>query len=91
MNVALDNIDGRRARAGGVKRSVVADYGFPDRPLLDEMAAKALAILGRSRTGFVLAIEGASIDKLARATDTERWRLDTIGFDRAGVVAHDVV
>jgi alkaline phosphatase len=95
MNVALDKIDGRRARklgaaAGdkaGDKTTVVDDYGFPDQPMLDEMTTKALQVLGRKKEGFVLMVEGASIDKQAHAMDTERWLLDTIEFDRAVAVA----
>jgi alkaline phosphatase len=91
MNVALDKIDGRR---GTVKNgldggSVVDDFGLPDQPMLDEMAAKALAVLRHAPKGFVLTIEGASIDKQAHAMDTDRWLLDTLEFDRAVQVAHD--
>jgi len=91
MNVALDKINGRRGTeknglAGG---SVVDDFGLPDQPMLDEMAAKAISVLKRSPKGFVLMIEGASIDKQAHAMDTERWMLDTLEFDRAVRVAQD--
>jgi alkaline phosphatase len=86
MNVALDKIDGRRgskAGANGVKGgSVVDDYGLPDQPMLDEMAAKALQVLARQPKGFVLMVEGASIDKQAHNMDTERWLMDTLEFDR---------
>ncbi|MDP1013587.1 alkaline phosphatase, partial [Klebsiella pneumoniae] len=57
--------------------------------MLDEMAAKAIDVLKRSPKGFVLMIEGASIDKQAHAMDTERWMLDTLEFDRAVRVAQD--
>ncbi len=91
MNVALDKIDGRRAKKIGApasdKTTVVDDYGFPDQPMLDEMTAKALQVLGRKKEGFVLMVEGASIDKQAHAMDSERWMLDTIEFDRAVAVA----
>ena len=83
MNVALDKIDGRRGKAHGLTGRVVDDYGFPDQPMLDEMTAKALAVLERQKNGFVLMVEGASIDKQAHNMDTERWMLDTIEFDRA--------
>jgi len=87
MNVALDKIDGRRAKVLGQSGRVVDDYGFPDQPMLDEMTAKALAVLDRHKKGFVLMVEGASIDKQAHAMDTERWLLDTIEFDRAVATA----
>lgn len=82
MNVALDKINGRRGKQSGVKGRVVDDYGFPDQPMLDEMTDKALAVLERQKNGFVLMVEGASIDKQAHNMDTERWLLDTIEFDR---------
>jgi alkaline phosphatase len=83
MNVALDKIGGRRGN-----NSVVADYGLPDQPMLDEMTAKALAVMDRAaQSGFVLLVEGASIDKQAHAMDSERWLLETIEFDRAIAVA----
>jgi alkaline phosphatase len=83
MNVALDKIDGRRSKARGITGRVVDDYGLPDQPMLDEMTDKALAVLERQKNGFVLMVEGASIDKQAHNMDTERWLLDTIEFDRA--------
>ena len=89
MNVALDKIDGRRGAKKGLTGSVVDDYGLPDQPLLEEMTAKALDALGRHPKGFVLMVEGASIDKQAHNMDTERWMLDTIEFDRAIQVAQD--
>jgi alkaline phosphatase len=82
MNVALDKIDGRRNATRGNPNRVVDDYGLPDQPMLDEMTAKALAVLERKKEGFVLMVEGASIDKQAHNMDTERWMLDTIEFDR---------
>ena len=89
MNVALDKIDGRRGKKAGVNGSVVDDYGFPDQPMLDEMAARALAVLSRKPKGFVLMVEGASIDKQSHAMDSERWMLDILEFDRAVKVAQD--
>ena len=89
MNVALDKIDGRRGKKMGVTGAIVDDYGFPDQPMLDEMASKAISVLSRNKQGFVLMIEGASIDKQAHNMDTERWMLDTIEFDRAVQVAKD--
>ena len=78
MNVSLDKIAGRRGN-----KAVVNDYGFPDQPMLDEMTGKALEVLNRNANGFVLMVEGASIDKQAHNMDSERWILDTIEFDRA--------
>jgi alkaline phosphatase len=84
MNVALDKIAGRRATS-----SVTADFGLPDQPMLDEMARKALEVLSHERNGFVLMIEGASIDKQSHAMDSDRWLLETLEFDRAVAVARD--
>lgn len=84
MNVAKDKIDGRRGNP-----AVVNDYLFPDQPMLDEMTRKALTVLDRDPDGFVLMVEGASIDKQAHNMDSERWILDTIEFDRAIGVARD--
>ncbi|HET7863474.1 MAG TPA: alkaline phosphatase [Burkholderiaceae bacterium] len=89
MNVALDKIDGRRGLKRGLTGSVVDDYGFPDQPLLEEMTQRALDVLQKQRQGFVLMVEGASIDKQAHNMDTERWLLDTLEFDRAVKVAQD--
>ncbi len=89
MNVALDKIEGRRAKKAGKTGSVVDDFGLPDQPMLEEMTAKALQVLDRNPKGFVLMVEGASIDKQAHAMDTERWLLDTLELDRAVKVARD--
>jgi alkaline phosphatase len=45
--------------------------------------------LKKQPKGFVLMVEGASIDKQAHNMDTERWMLDTLEFDRAIKVAQD--
>ncbi len=94
MNVALDKINGRRAIARGEPAGVTADFGVPaeglnftDQPMLDEMTTAALTALEKSRKGFLLMVEGASIDKQAHNMDSERWILDTIEFDRAVAVA----
>lgn len=85
MNVALDKIAGRRGNP-----AVVNDFGFPDQPMLDEMTQKALDVLdANSPSGFVLMVEGASIDKQAHNMDSERFIMDTIEFDRAIQKAKD--
>jgi alkaline phosphatase len=73
----------------GINGSVVANFGFPDQPMLDEMAAKAIAVLDKQKEGFVLMVEGASIDKQSHEMDTDRWVLDLLEFDRAVKVAQD--
>jgi len=85
MNVAFDKIHGRRGTS-----TIVADYGFPDQPMLDEMTSKALQVLNKhNHHGFVLMVEGASIDKQAHLMDSDRWILETIEFDKAIQKAKD--
>jgi alkaline phosphatase len=96
MNIALDKINGRRgvstAVTPGSSGVVVNDYGFPNQPMLDEMADKALRVLdAKSPNGFVLMIEGASIDKQAHQMDSSRWIGDTIEFDKAVQKVKDFV
>ena len=86
MNVSLDKINGRRGvvpAGSATGNPLVQDYGFPDQPMLDEMTDKALKVLNNTPQGFVLMVEGASIDKQAHNMDSERWILDTIEFDNA--------
>ena len=82
MNVAYDKIAGRRGQG-----DVVDAYGFPDQPMLDEMAERALQVLAKNPRGFVAMIEGASIDKQSHLMDSDRWPLEVIEFDRAVAVA----
>lgn len=82
MNVAYDKINGRRG-----KTTVVNDYGFPDQPMLDEMTNTALNVLSKNKSGFVLLVEGASIDKQSHNMDATRAIVDTIEFDRAVAAA----
>lgn len=94
MNIAKDKIDGRRGAfpTATATTKVVDDYGFPDQPMLDEMATKALQVLdANSPNGFVLMVEGASIDKQAHQMDSTRWIVDTIEFDKAVQKAKDFV
>ncbi len=85
MNVAFDKINKRRGTS-----TIVDDYGFPDQPMLDEMASSAIKVLNKNNTnGFYLMIEGASIDKQSHLMDADRWIEETIEFDRAVKVAQD--
>ncbi|MEC5217950.1 alkaline phosphatase [Actimicrobium sp. GrIS 1.19] len=85
MNVAFDKIGKRRGTS-----TIVDDYGFPDQPMLDEMADKAIKVLNKNNTnGFYLMIEGASIDKQSHLMDADRFIEETIEFDRAVKVAQD--
>jgi alkaline phosphatase len=91
MNVALDKIAKRRGvLVSGATTFSVDDYRAPDQPMLDEMTAAALEVLGnRNRKGFVLMVEGAHIDKQSHAMDAERAVLDTLEFDRAIAVVRN--
>jgi len=85
MNVAKDKLDKRRDKNN--VNTIVDAYGLPDQPMLEEMTDKALKVLKNNVNGFVLMVEGASIDKQAHNMDTERWLLDTIEFDKVIGVA----
>ena len=80
MDVSLDKIAKRRG-GSAASGSLIATY--PDQPLLEEMTDKALTVLNKNTNGFVMMIEGASIDKQAHNMDTERWVHDAIEFDKA--------
>jgi len=99
MNVAVDKLAKRR----GVPVDGAVDFantfvppkspyavdndGFPDQPMLDEMAAAAIKVLSQNANGFVMLIEGASIDKQEHAQDADRAIGDALEFDRAVGVA----
>ena len=99
MNVAVDKLAKRR----GVPVDGAVDFansfvppkspyavdndGFPDQPMLDEMAAAAIKVLAQNANGFVMLIEGASIDKQEHAQDADRAIGDALEFDRAVGVA----
>jgi len=95
MNVAVDKIAERRGVpvegavevAGAKSPFAVVQDGFPDQPMLDEMAEAAIKVLSQYPDGFVLLIEGASIDKQEHAQDSDRTVGDAIEFDRAVGVA----
>ncbi|MCX7085038.1 MAG: alkaline phosphatase [Methylococcales bacterium] len=102
MNIAKDKIDGRRgvypltspssATPSYATTKIVEDYGFPDQPMLDEMATKAIKVLdANSPNGFVLMVEGASIDKQAHEMDSTRFMMDVVEFDKAVQKAKDYV
>jgi alkaline phosphatase len=55
--------------------------------MLDEMADAAIKVLSKNDKGFVLLIEGASIDKQEHTQDSDRAIADAIEFDRAVGVA----
>ncbi len=78
LNVAFDKIGYRRGAS-----SVTTDFHAPNQPMLDEMTDAALTVLRKNRNGFVLMVEGASIDKQSHAMDADRAIWDTMEFDNA--------
>jgi alkaline phosphatase len=87
MNVALDKVAKRRGTPLADGSYVVDHYHAPDQPMLDEMAATALAVLSRNERGFVLMIEGAHIDKQSHLMDADRAIGEVLEFDAAVGVA----
>lgn len=86
MNVAYDKVAYRRAARGEtptVNAKVTTDFHAPNQPMLEEMTDAALTVLKRNRNGFVLMVEGASIDKQSHLMDADRAIWDTIEFDNA--------
>ena len=61
----------------------------PYAPSLDEMAAKAIAILSKNPKGFFLMVEGGQIDSAAHVSDALDTLGDTVGFDQAVKAALD--
>lgn len=61
--------------------------GFADQPNLWDMTQKAIDVLSQNENGFLLVIEGASIDKQLHTLDWERAAYDTIEMDKALGVA----
>ena len=60
-----------------------------DEPSLPEMTTKALSLLEADKDGFVLQVEGASIDKRDHAADVCGQIGETLAFDNAIGVALD--
>src|SRR5262249_41954241 len=64
--------------------------GYPDQPMLDLMTQRAIEMLAASpfvNTGFILMVEGASIDKESHPNNAAGTIWDTIEFDKAVGVA----
>lgn len=57
--------------------------GFTDQPFLDEMARKAIAVLGKNDSPFILMVEGASIDKRSHSNYPNGQIWDSIEFDKS--------
>jgi alkaline phosphatase len=86
MTVAYDKLGLPRPASEVVPNAIGA---FPDQPMLDGMTQKAIEILSSSfgNTGFILMVEGASIDKESHPNNAAGTIWDTLEFDKAIGVA----
>ncbi|MGI6245497.1 MAG: alkaline phosphatase [Pseudochelatococcus sp.] len=62
---------------------------FPNQPGLVDMTKAALDVLSKNEDGFVLMVEGASVDKMSHPLDWDRAVVETIEFDNAIGVARE--
>ena len=86
MTVAYDKLGLARPASEGVPN---AAGGYPDQPMLDLMTQKAIEELSTSfaNVGFILMVEGASIDKESHPNNAAGTIWDTLEFDKALGVA----
>jgi alkaline phosphatase len=88
MTVAYDKLGLQRPASEGIPN---AEGSYSDQPMLDQMTQKAIDILGggssASTGGFILMVEGASIDKESHPNNAAGTIWDTIEFDKAVGVA----
>ncbi len=87
MNVAYDKL--------GLNRPAdepAPDFGgFSDQPFLDEMTRKAVAVLSRNDSPYILMVEGASIDKQSHPNYANGQIWDTIEFDKAVGIGRSIL
>lgn len=85
MNVAYDKL--------GLVRPTeepAPDFaGFTNQPFLDEMTRKAIAVLNKNSSPFILMVEGASIDKQSHPNYVNGQVWDNIEFDKAVGIGRD--
>ena len=74
---------------GGSETTRCQTQNRGDEPSLPEMTSKALSLLEADKDGFVLQVEGASIDKRDHAADVCGQIGETLAFDNAVGVALD--
>lgn len=65
--------------------------GFTDQPFLDEITRKAVAVLRKDNSPFILMVEGASIDKQSHPNYANGQIWDTIEFDKAVGIGRSVL
>lgn len=79
MNVAYDKLNLIRPTD-----EPAPDFGgFTDQPFLDEMTRKAISVLSKNDSPFILMVEGASIDKQSHPNYAAGQVWDTIEFDKS--------
>jgi alkaline phosphatase len=79
MNVAYDKLGLPRP----VDEPAPSFSGFTNQPFLEEMTQKAIEVLSKGDSPFVLMVEGASIDKQSHSNHAAGQIWDTIEFDKA--------
>jgi alkaline phosphatase len=86
MTVAYDKLGLPRPASEGVPNGIGK---YTDQPMLDLMTQKAIEVLssGFGAGGFILMVEGASIDKESHPNNAAGTIWDTIEFDKAVGVA----
>jgi alkaline phosphatase len=65
--------------------------GFTDQPFLDEMTRKAIAVLRKDNSPFIVMVEAASIDKQSHPNYANGQIWDTIEFDKAVGVGRGIL
>ncbi len=65
--------------------------GFTDQPFLDEITRKAVAVLRKDNSPYILMVEGASIDKQSHPNYANGQIWDTIEFDKAVGIGRSVL
>ncbi len=87
MNVAYDKLNLIRPTD-----EPAPDFGgFTDQPFLDEMTRKAIAVLRKDNSPYILMVEGASIDKQSHPNYANGQIWDTIEFDKAVGVGRSIL
>ncbi|MGV6876596.1 alkaline phosphatase [Pseudochelatococcus sp. B33] len=79
----MDTLLDRQFLKGGTVKT------FPNQPGLVDMTKAALDVLSKNQDGFVLMVEGASVDKMSHPLDWDRAVVETIELDNAVGVARE--
>ncbi|MES2924565.1 MAG: alkaline phosphatase [Verrucomicrobiota bacterium] len=79
MTVAYDKLG--YVRPAGEQSTFTSS--FPDQPFLEEMTEKAIDVLSKDGSPFILMVEGASIDKQSHSNHAAGTIWDVIEMDKA--------